>query len=136
MPVAVRNLKTGPSVFKDDETNVLIEWEGAGHPEGGDIQYVPDRLLDNVNFMSAVNKGVFAPVEDEAAAAAAMRNQADATRSASDAATAEVMSHMDRGERAPLATLQTDGYGQITEVHDHQTGRVTTHAVEQPTGEE
>jgi hypothetical protein len=58
MPVAVRNTEGGPTVFSIPENNVQIEWQGAGDPSGGDVQYVPDDLLTNVQFSKIVRRGI------------------------------------------------------------------------------
>lgn len=59
MPVLVRNTETGPSVFSDTAKNIAIEWQGAGDPDGEDVQNVPDEVIDNVNFLKALQRGIF-----------------------------------------------------------------------------
>lgn len=59
MPVLVRNKEGGPAVFSDITNNIAIEWQGAGDKNGEDLQQVPDALLENVNFLKALNRGVF-----------------------------------------------------------------------------
>ena len=59
MPLLVRNTENGPSVFSDISKNIAIEWAGSGDPNGEDVQHVPDDLIDNVNFLKAVNRGIF-----------------------------------------------------------------------------
>lgn len=59
MPVLVRNSEKGPSVFSDPSANIAIEWQGAGDPNGEDVQHVPDSLIDNVNFLKALQRGIF-----------------------------------------------------------------------------
>jgi len=58
MPVAIRNTQSGPTVFTDKHTETSIEWQGKGDVSGGDIQVVPDSLLDNVNFMRVIARGI------------------------------------------------------------------------------
>lgn len=59
MPVLVRNMEAGPTVFSIPENNIQIEWQGAGDPNGGDVQHVPDVLLENVQFTKGVRRGLF-----------------------------------------------------------------------------
>lgn len=59
MPVLVRNTEGGPSVFSDTSKNIAIEWQGAGDPNGEDVQNVPDEVVDNVNFLKALQRGIF-----------------------------------------------------------------------------
>jgi hypothetical protein len=63
MPLLVRNMAVGPTVFSDPSTNVAIEWERAGHPDGEDLQQVPDALSDNVSFLKCVQRGIL-QIED------------------------------------------------------------------------
>ncbi len=59
-PVLVRNLSRGPAVFNDIKTATSIEWQGAGDPNGDDIQPVPASIaIENVNFLKAVSRGTF-----------------------------------------------------------------------------
>lgn len=59
MPVLVRNTEKGPSVFSDPTANIAIEWQGAGDKDGEDVQHVPDSLVDNINFLKALQRGIF-----------------------------------------------------------------------------
>lgn len=60
MPVLVRNTAAGPTVFSDLTKNLMLEWWGAGDPQGRDVQYVPDELVtSNIEFMRNVRKGIF-----------------------------------------------------------------------------
>lgn len=59
MPVLVRNTEEGPSVFSDPAKNIAIEWQGKGDPSGEDVQHVPDEVIDNVNFLKALQRGIF-----------------------------------------------------------------------------
>lgn len=83
MPVAIQNLESGPTVFSDLKENIAIEWQGQGDPAGGDVQYVPDSVLENVHFLKAINRGVFLRVdEDEAEERFAAQREAFATAKA------------------------------------------------------
>lgn len=58
MPVLVRNNEPGPTVLTVDKDNAF-EWKGKGDPNGEDLQHLPDSVAENVNFMKAVNRGIF-----------------------------------------------------------------------------
>lgn len=63
MPVLVRNTESGPAVFSDPAKNIAVEWQGSGDKNGEDVQHVPDEVLDNVNFLKALQRGIFEVVE-------------------------------------------------------------------------
>lgn len=63
MPLLVRNLSDGPTVFSVLKDGVAIEWQGKDNPDGEDLQQVPDALVENVDFLKAVQRGVLV-VED------------------------------------------------------------------------
>lgn len=75
MPFAVRNLEPGRAVFSDLTKNIALEWAGAGDLDGNDIQQVPDELADNVNFLRALQKGLFKVEEAPAALKEALEKQ-------------------------------------------------------------
>jgi hypothetical protein len=58
--VWVRNTQPGPTVFTDNMTKVQIEWAGAGDPSGNDLQQVPGTVVNHVQFMRHLQKGIFA----------------------------------------------------------------------------
>jgi hypothetical protein len=58
-PVLLANNQPGPTVFRDDNSNTEITWEGAGDPQGQDIQPIPVFFLENTNFLRILNKGIF-----------------------------------------------------------------------------
>jgi hypothetical protein len=80
MPFAVRNLEAGRAVFSDPTRNIALEWSGAGDVDGNDIQQVPDELAENVNFLRAVQKGIFAVEEAPEAIKAALDKQTTSWR--------------------------------------------------------
>lgn len=53
----VRNAQPGPTVFSYDP-NDHIEWQGANDPMGGDLQSVPGKYFDNVQFQRALATGI------------------------------------------------------------------------------
>lgn len=75
MPVLVRNTEAGPTVFTDAHTNTQVEWQGANDPSGEDVQQVPDALIDNVNFLRAVNRGILVVEEASPAVMEALQRQ-------------------------------------------------------------
>ena len=80
MPFAVRNLEAGKSVFSDPIRNISLEWSGAGDVDGGDIQQVPDELAENVNFIRAMQKGIFEVEEAPEAIKTALEKQSASWR--------------------------------------------------------
>jgi hypothetical protein len=95
MPFAVRNLEAGPAVFSDPTRNIAIEWQGADDEDGGDIQQVPDELADNVNFLRALQKGIFEVEEAPEALRAALDKQTASWRRKSEQAKAQTEAALD-----------------------------------------
>lgn len=97
MPVAVRNKQTGPTVFSilngEGHATLQLEWQGIGDPNGGDVQYVPDSAVKDVQFDKMIRRGVLEIIEEDAAESA-MDKQAESyrerTEAASQAATATI----------------------------------------------
>lgn len=83
-PTTVRNLQSGPTVFTDRTSDTAIEWQGKGDPSGGDIQQVPETVINNVNFMRALNNGILAIEEAEPAIQNALTKQAEAWQGRQD----------------------------------------------------
>ena len=94
MPVLVRNKEAGPTVFSVPEAGIQLEWQGAGDPAGGDVQYVPDDLLKNIQFTKAIRQGIFA-VETEADGQASVDAQAEAHQQKREAAAANAAAAID-----------------------------------------
>lgn len=110
MPVAVRNTKTGPTIFTIPEDKVEIEWQGAGDPEGGDIQEVPDDVVSNVRFRRAISRGILSIVDDEQAQVAYDRQvQSYGEREA--VAAAQAVSVIDQAANNDLVSLPCQGPG-------------------------
>ena len=110
MPVAVRNTKTGPTVFSIPEDKIEIEWQGAGDPEGRDIQEVPDAVLQDTRFRRAIAKGVLARVSDEEARAA-LDHQIQSAHDREAAAAAQAVSTIDQAANNDLVSLPCQGPG-------------------------
>lgn len=113
MPVAVRNNEKGPSVFSDPASNIAIEWAGLGDAEGGDIQLVPDSLMSDINFMRAINRGIFEPVEMSADVQDKIDHQGEAYRERRDAAETLTESVMDRQSERPIIIGSIDEKGTV-----------------------
>lgn len=120
MPVAVRNQESGPTVFSIPEDNLQVEWQGRGDPEGGDVQYVPDSLLTNVQFDKVVRRGILQVIGDEASANEAIDKQAAAYRGRADAAAAEAVASIEQAAdndlvQAPCIGPSNRGQGECGE---------------------
>lgn len=55
-PILLENQQPGPTVFT--EGPVSIEWAGHGDTSGGDIQAIPMSLLENINFLRILTRGI------------------------------------------------------------------------------
>lgn len=114
MTVMVRNTKRGLSVFADPQNDINLVWEGAGDPSGGDVRAVPDSLLENVNFINAINLGTFAIEEDDAAAWEKIRLQAATVTAKRDVQRAESLAAIDRTANRTIAVADIDEQGNVT----------------------
>jgi hypothetical protein len=55
----VRNTQGGPTVIASDPKGThQVEWAGADDPMGGDVQPVPQEIVDTVPFWNAIQKGI------------------------------------------------------------------------------
>lgn len=54
----IRNHQSGPTVFTAEDGQ-HVEWEGAGDANGADVQPVPPKFIENVQFQRALTRGVF-----------------------------------------------------------------------------
>lgn len=63
----VRNLKPGPSVFRDAPSDTSIRWEGSGDPQGGDYVYVDTETIRKAQFQANIRKGVLQVLTQEEA---------------------------------------------------------------------
>ena len=62
----VRNRQPGPTILDDRNADVVITWEGAGHPQGEDVQDVPETVMKNVGLVRSIRKGVLEVVVEDA----------------------------------------------------------------------
>lgn len=111
MPVAVRNMTLGPAVFFDQQTNLALEWKGKGDPSGEDIQLVPDETFKNsAEFRKAMNRGVFAPVDDSLGDAA-MEAQRVAHQANQDEQAAKAIAMVDEHRQQSVLAVPCVGPG-------------------------
>lgn len=120
MPVLVRNTEAGPTVFTDANTNTQVEWQGAGDPSGEDVQQVPDKLVENVSFLRAVNRGILVVEEatDEVMAALARQTTSWKERRAkAEAASADAIDEQANNDliSVPCIGPSTRGQGECGE---------------------
>lgn len=59
----IRNNEAGPTVFEYDGGKSKVEWSGAGDPMGGDLRPVPAHYLEDVQFLSCLQRGIFSVEE-------------------------------------------------------------------------
>lgn len=79
--VMCQNQMTGPTVIAADaKRNYEIIFQGKGHPDGEDVQAIPEYLLRTPQFQKALRQGIFKVIEgdDHPIVVAAMRRQTDA----------------------------------------------------------
>lgn len=65
-PIMVRNNQAGPTVFTaPGPSGSHVEWQGAGDPQGLDVQPCPAEFLNIVAFRAAMTRGIFEQVDDD-----------------------------------------------------------------------
>lgn len=116
VPVLVRNLEKGPSVFTDAETKQAIEWGAYGDPKGEDVQYVPEDLLTRPAFLKAIDKGIYEVVEASDDVKALLERQAAAWRHRQDVIDSQAAATIDPATDRELANVTISEKGQITSV--------------------
>jgi len=104
MPFLVRNLAPGPAVFTDLANNIALEWQGAGDPNGDDIQQVPDGLADNVNFLRSVTRGIFVVEEATEEMQAKLTASGEAWRRRNEAQAKAAIDTLEKGKDADFVT--------------------------------
>jgi hypothetical protein len=112
MPFAVRNLEAGPAVFSDPTRNIALEWAGADDEDGNDIQQVPDELAQNVNFLRALQKGIFVVEEADEALREALDKQTASWKRRTDEAKAATAATIDPEARNDLISMECIGPSQ------------------------
>lgn len=97
--VVARNLVDGITVLASDvKGSHSVEWGAKGDPNGDDIQFIPNEVLESVAFRRAVARGVVAIVEDESDpdVTEALTRQVEAFRRRQDGAREDVEATIDR----------------------------------------
>lgn len=108
--VGLKNTDAGPVVFSDDQSGLQIEWQGTGDPSGDDIHYVPEDLLQNVNLMRAMQRGLLVQV-DEADAQAAAERGAQAWKESRHSVVTAAAEAMDAAPRDDMVSVGCYGPG-------------------------
>lgn len=117
MPTLVRNTQRGPTVFSDIASRVEITWGGRNDPEGNDFQYVPDSVVENVNFIRNLQQGIFEIVEaTDPEVEAKLRAQTEAIQRRREINRQQAEAVMDRNAEQPIRTVSIDEKGQVTTV--------------------
>lgn len=78
--VMCQNQMSGPTVIAADaHRNYEIIFQGRGHPDGEDVQAIPEYLMHTIQFKNAIRKGILKVIEgeDHPIVVAAMRRQTD-----------------------------------------------------------
>lgn len=109
----VKNNETGPTVFSDLGENVQIEWQGKGDAAGRDLQRVPDKLMENVDFRRTLDRGILEVVESTPEMEAKIKEQSDANRAQRDARDASIEDVMDRTTDREIVSAEVDEKGKV-----------------------
>lgn len=91
----VRNKHGNPTVFCDEVSGMKQKWGPAGDPLGDDLQQIPTAMLSNIDFVRALNRGVFEIVNADADTAALLEMQARSWQDRQAAAAAAVQASFD-----------------------------------------
>lgn len=94
MPL-LRNRQPGPTVINDRNADVVIEWEGAGHPMGDDVREVPESVMQNPGLVRALRKGVLERIEESDVSSEFFSQQATHYAATAQAEHEAVMGTMD-----------------------------------------
>lgn len=104
----VRNKQPGPTVLSiDPKGSSVVEWGGAGDPNGADIQLVPEDVSKSVPFVRALSRGILEIVSEESdpALADALERQAESWRSRLSAAESAASTSIDRETNRDFVTF-------------------------------
>jgi hypothetical protein len=113
MPVLVRNTEKGPTVFSDPAKNIAIEWQGAGDPNGEDVQHVPDEVTDNVNFLKSLQRGIFVVEEASPEMQARLDKQVAAYRDRRNSSAQAGENAIDRQAERTITTAVISETGKV-----------------------
>lgn len=66
LAIMCANQMLGPTVIAADaKRNYEVVFQGKGHPDGEDVQPIPEALLNTIAFRRAISRGVLKVVEGE-----------------------------------------------------------------------
>lgn len=66
LSVMCQNQMSGPTVIAGDaKRNYEVVFQGKGHPDGEDVQPIPDALMRTIAFQRALSRGVLRVVEGQ-----------------------------------------------------------------------
>jgi hypothetical protein len=97
LSVMCQNQMSGPTVIAGDaKRNYEVVFQGKGHPDGEDVQPIPEALLRTIQFQRAISRGVLKVIEgaDHPVVQQALSRQSDAfakRMAAQDLAAREVL---------------------------------------------
>lgn len=64
LAVMCQNQMSGPTVIAADaKRNYEVVFQGKGHPDGEDVQPIPEALLRTIQFQRAISRGVITVIE-------------------------------------------------------------------------
>lgn len=81
LAVMCQNQMTGPTVIAADaKRNYEVVFQGLGHPDGEDVQPIPEALLRTIQFQRAISRGILKVIEgaDHPVVQQALARQTDA----------------------------------------------------------
>jgi len=81
LAVMCQNQMSGPTVIAADaKRNYEVVFQGKGHPDGEDVQPIPEALLNTIQFRRALSRGVIVAIEgaDHPIVQQALARQSDA----------------------------------------------------------
>lgn len=121
MTMLVKNNQGGPTVFADIPNNISIEWQGAGDKSGNDVQYVPDSLAENVNFIKALRLGLLSVEDSSPEITAKLNAQVEAFRLNRERQKKNSQEAMDRKAESPIKTVVITETGKVLDGKPEET---------------
>jgi hypothetical protein len=110
--ITVRNLHKGPTLFSDQNTNLMVEWQGAGDPQGEDVQQVPKSLINNMAFARSLRRGVLEVVEADEDVANLLAKQASQQDRLEAQRAEQASASLDRSSDEQIQALPCMGPGE------------------------
>lgn len=110
--ITVRNCKSGPTLFSDQNTNLTIEWQGSGDPQGNDIQQVPRSLVNNMAFAKSLRRGVLEVIEADDETSELLQRQAVQQQAIEDKRHQDALSRIEEGAGADMLGYPCLGPGE------------------------